>query len=174
MATVVRRLPLSRQQTALYERAGELGWAVRREPGDRTRNERLLFTRPGRSLMAVFTHDGAFAYASASGPGTGVVELDLSGTLRELASTSRAPAAPVSDPPPASATTSASSLPDRPARAVRAARPEETPPAESSTTAGISVPEPPELRKAWGPWPLVIVGLLVLCVLVFMVARIFV
>ncbi|MEV7178961.1 DUF6480 family protein [Kitasatospora sp. NPDC093679] len=151
MATVVRRLPLSRQQTALYERAGELGWAVRREPGDRTRNERLLFTRPGRSLMAVFTHDGAFAYASASGPGTGVVELDLPGTLRELASTSPAPAA----------------------QAVRAAPPEETPPAESSTTAGISVPEPPELRKAWGPWPLVVVGLLVLCVLVFMVARIF-
>jgi hypothetical protein len=33
----------------------------------------------------------------------------------------------------------------------------ETPPAESSTTEGISFPEPPELRKAWGPWPLVLI-----------------
>ncbi|PBC70442.1 hypothetical protein BX265_7865 [Streptomyces sp. TLI_235] len=168
MATVARRLPLSRQQTALYERAGELGWAVRREPGDRTRNERLLFTRPGRSLMAVFTHDGAFAYASASGPGTGVVELDLAATVRELESTGRRPADTRTPP-----TAPASSRPDRSARVVRAGRPEETPPAESSTTAGISVPEPPELRNAWGPWPLAVIGLLVLCVLVFMVARIF-
>ncbi|MCU7826815.1 DUF6480 family protein [Kitasatospora sp. DSM 101779] len=162
MATVARRLPLSRQQTALCERAGELGWAVRRETGDGTRNERLLFSRPGRSLMAVFTHDGAFAYASASGPGTGVIELDLTGTLRELQSTSPRPT------PPRSASTG----PERPPQTVRGERPEETPPAESSTTAGISVPEPPELRKAWGPWPLLIIGLLVLCVLVFMVARV--
>ncbi|WP_043174498.1 DUF6480 family protein [Streptomyces sp. NRRL B-24484] len=164
MATVARRLPLSRHQTALYERAGELGWSVRREPGDRTRNERLLFTRPGRSLMAVFTHDGAFAYARVSGPGTGVAELDLAAAVRELESTSARPA-----PPP---TAPAGSTPDRPPPVVRVVRPEETPPAESSTTAGISVPEPPELRRAWGPWPLLVIGLLVLCVLVFMVARI--
>jgi hypothetical protein len=35
--------------------------------------------------------------------------------------------------------------------------PTETPPAESSTTEGISQPERPELRKAWGPAPLVLI-----------------
>ncbi|WP_431683219.1 DUF6480 family protein [Kitasatospora sp. KL5] len=160
MSTVARRLPLSRQQTALYERAAELGWAVRREPADRTRNERMLFSRPGRSLMAVFSHDGAFAYARASGPGTGVVELDLPATMRELQA----------DTSPATASTS--NRPAGQAQITPAERPGETPPAEGSTTAGISVPEPPELRRAWGPWPLVVIGLLVLCVIVFMVARI--
>ncbi|BFV56488.1 hypothetical protein KCMC57_up15920 [Kitasatospora sp. CMC57] len=52
------------------------------------------------------------------------------------------------------------------------APPEDTPPGESSTTAGISVPEPPELSRAWGSWPLAVVGLLVLSVVLFMIARI--
>ncbi|KUN30121.1 hypothetical protein AQJ23_05210 [Streptomyces antibioticus] len=38
--------------------------------------------------------------------------------------------------------------------------PGETPPAESGTS-GISHPEPPELRRAWGPVPLVLIMLLV-------------
>ncbi|AZP22196.1 DUF6480 family protein [Streptomyces aquilus] len=38
--------------------------------------------------------------------------------------------------------------------------PGETPPGESGTS-GISHPEPPELRKAWGPVPLVLIMLLV-------------
>ncbi|MFD9124058.1 DUF6480 family protein [Kitasatospora sp. NPDC059571] len=167
MTTVARRLPLSRQQTALYERARELGWAISRERGDRTRNERLHFTRPGRSLVAVFTHDGAFAYGSTSDPEIGAVELDLAATVRELESTGPRPAHTRLPP-----TAPARSRPDRRVPLLRAERPEETPPAESSTTAGISVPEPPELRKAWGPWPLAVIGLLVLCVLAFMVARI--
>ncbi|MDX3234174.1 DUF6480 family protein [Streptomyces sp. ME03-5709C] len=44
--------------------------------------------------------------------------------------------------------------------------PTETPPAESSTTEGISQPERPELRKAWGFTPLV----LILCVVAIFVA----
>ncbi|MEV6206209.1 DUF6480 family protein [Kitasatospora sp. NPDC051914] len=163
MSTVARKLPLSMQQTALYERAAELGWAVRREPADRARNERMLFTRPGRSLMAVFSHDGAFAYARASGQGTGIVELDLPATLRELQKNTS----------PATASTSGRPAGQTPAApAAPAVPPEETPPGEGSTTEGISVPEPPELRRAWGPWPLVVIGLIVLCVIVFMVARI--
>ncbi|MDX3095523.1 DUF6480 family protein [Streptomyces sp. ME19-03-3] len=44
--------------------------------------------------------------------------------------------------------------------------PTETPPAESSTTEGISLPERPELSKAWGFTPLV----LILCVVAIFVA----
>ncbi|WP_051814285.1 DUF6480 family protein [Kitasatospora sp. MBT63] len=51
--------------------------------------------------------------------------------------------------------------------------PSETPPTEAGTAAGISVPEPPELRRAWGAWPLLVIGLMVLCVLTFLIARIF-
>lgn len=50
--------------------------------------------------------------------------------------------------------------------------PGETPAGESSTTGGISVPEPPEVRNAWGAWPLIVIGVLVLCVVLFMVGRI--
>lgn len=44
--------------------------------------------------------------------------------------------------------------------------PTETPPGESSTTEGISLPERPELRKAWGFTPLV----LILCVVAIFLA----
>ncbi|GHH80493.1 hypothetical protein GCM10018781_61120 [Kitasatospora indigofera] len=51
--------------------------------------------------------------------------------------------------------------------------PGETQEGEGSTTRDISVPEPPELRKAWsGVGPMIVVGVLVLAVVVFMVARI--
>ncbi|MFJ8043234.1 DUF6480 family protein [Kitasatospora sp. NPDC096147] len=60
---------------------------------------------------------------------------------------------------------------DEPAPA--AVPPEETPDGESSTTAGISIPEPPEVRTAWGAWPLVLVALMVQCVLGFLIGRIF-
>ena len=74
-------------------------------------------------------------------------------------------------------------MPEPPSTAARPAAPEppsvvaappptETPPGEGSTTEGISVPEPPELRRAWGPWPLVIIAVLVLAVVVFLVARV--
>ncbi|MFD7985487.1 DUF6480 family protein [Kitasatospora indigofera] len=51
--------------------------------------------------------------------------------------------------------------------------PGETLEGEGSTTHDISVPEPPELRKDWsGVGPMIVVGILVLAVVVFMVARI--
>jgi hypothetical protein len=43
--------------------------------------------------------------------------------------------------------------------------PGETPPAEGGPS-GISHPEPPELRKGWGPMPLVLILLLVALVAV--------
>ncbi|WP_354638032.1 DUF6480 family protein [Kitasatospora camelliae] len=166
MKTVARKLPLSAEQAVLSAWARERGWSVRWEHATRTRSEFLHLARGGRSLVAVFSHDGAFEYAKAPGDGAGGVELNLPALARELAR----PAVPA-DEVGRRASDAARTDGDRPASAT-GATPEETPPAEGSTTAGISVPEPPELRRAWGAWPLVIVGLLVLCVVVFMVARI--
>jgi hypothetical protein len=37
--------------------------------------------------------------------------------------------------------------------------PTETPPVEGSATSAIAYPEPPELRRAWGPVPVVLITL---------------
>ncbi|MEU4096335.1 DUF6480 family protein [Streptomyces sp. NPDC026673] len=50
--------------------------------------------------------------------------------------------------------------------------PTETPPGESSTTMGISLPERPELRKAWGFTPLVLIFCVVAIFLAGVIAMI--
>ncbi|MFD8804211.1 DUF6480 family protein [Streptomyces sp. NPDC059597] len=47
--------------------------------------------------------------------------------------------------------------------------PGETPPAEGGIS-GISHPEPPELRKGWGPMPLVVIMVVVLLVAIGLIA----
>jgi Family of unknown function (DUF6480) len=47
--------------------------------------------------------------------------------------------------------------------------PGETPPAEGGIS-GISHPEPPEVRKAWGPTPLVLIMLLVALIVIGLIA----
>lgn len=47
----------------------------------------------------------------------------------------------------------------------------DTPPAEGGTS-GISHPEPPEVRRAWGIWPGILVILLALAVSVMLIAMI--
>lgn len=47
--------------------------------------------------------------------------------------------------------------------------PGETPPAEGGTH-GISHPEPPELRKGWGPMPLVLIMAIVVLVAIGLIA----
>ncbi|MFD9085625.1 DUF6480 family protein [Streptomyces prasinus] len=49
--------------------------------------------------------------------------------------------------------------------------PGETPPAEGGTY-GISHPEPPELRKGWGPMPLVLIMAVVALVVVGLIAMV--
>ncbi|MGW7386961.1 DUF6480 family protein [Streptomyces sp. NPDC054794] len=49
--------------------------------------------------------------------------------------------------------------------------PGETPPAETGIS-GISHPEPPELRKGWGPMPLVLITLVVLLIAIGLVAMV--
>ncbi|MEU9158078.1 DUF6480 family protein [Streptomyces sp. NPDC048417] len=49
--------------------------------------------------------------------------------------------------------------------------PGDTPPAEGSTS-GISHPEPPELRKGWGPMPLVLIMAVVLLVVIGLIAMV--
>ncbi|WUD77516.1 DUF6480 family protein [Streptomyces sp. NBC_00510] len=56
--------------------------------------------------------------------------------------------------------------------AERKVPPTETPPAESSTTHGISLPERPELRKAWGFTPLVLIFCVVAIFLAGVIAMI--
>ncbi|MFI5534010.1 DUF6480 family protein [Kitasatospora sp. NPDC051853] len=136
----------STEQILIGGRGAAAGWTVTWQADDALNGGAGLMrlARAGRTLSVLFSHDGAFRHARESGPGTGELELRRDQVLRQLEKPD----------------------PDAP-------QPTETPAAESSTTAGISVPEPPELRSAWGAWPLVLVILLVLCVVVFMVARIF-
>jgi hypothetical protein len=47
--------------------------------------------------------------------------------------------------------------------------PGETPPAEGGTS-GIAHPEPPELRKGWGPMPLILIWLVVALVAIGLIA----
>ncbi|WP_327064322.1 DUF6480 family protein [Kitasatospora sp. NBC_01250] len=152
----------STDQTLVRSRAAARGWHMVWEPEGRNGGAggRLRLTRPGRTLVALFSHDGEFAYGRALGAGSGRLELLLAEVLDAL-----------EEDGTAAGTDSGQAAGGRGRRAGPA--PTETPPAEGSTTAGISVPEPVELRQAWGPWPLVVIGLLVLCVVVFLVARIF-
>ncbi|WP_033825604.1 hypothetical protein [Kitasatospora sp. MBT63] len=77
-------LPLSEDQADLYAWAGRTGWQVDRAGGGSGAAERLLLSRPQWSVEAVFSHDGAFRFARASGPGAPPAELDLPATLDVL------------------------------------------------------------------------------------------
>ncbi|MER8186138.1 DUF6480 family protein [Kitasatospora sp. NPDC094015] len=154
--------PPSEDQADLYAWAWRSGWAVD-QLADRTGAiERMLMTRPHRSVEAVFSHDGAFCFARVAGPDGPGPELDLAATLDVLEGEGESVAVP-----------DHVAAPDHATVPHRGVAPTETPPGEASTTAGISVPEPDELRNAWGVWPLLVIGLLVVCVLAFLVARIF-
>ncbi|MEU1424375.1 DUF6480 family protein [Kitasatospora sp. NPDC005751] len=119
-------------------------------------------------MESFFSTDGEFRAARIHGPTGPDEELDFPSTLDFLqrhgtdagqGGTAAAEAAAVL------ARSAARRSPAGPA-------PQETPPAEESTTAGISTPEPPEVRQAWGTWPIVVVAVLVVCVVLFFVARI--
>ncbi|MFE9426346.1 DUF6480 family protein [Kitasatospora sp. NPDC006697] len=153
----------SLDQALVHTQAAALGWTVDWEPAGPPRSAagRFRMVRGDWELTAVFSHDGSLAYGRSRAADRSEAEFGLIGVLDALeqhtpstvhrAPPTRAAPAPVRRGPPAG----------------------ETPEGEGSTTAGISVPEPPELRTAWGAWPMLLIALLVLSVLVFMVARIF-
>ncbi|MFJ8046062.1 DUF6480 family protein [Kitasatospora sp. NPDC096147] len=142
----VRPVHWSAEQILIGGRGAAAGWRVdwqAESAGDGGAGVMWL-SRAGRRVSVLFSHDGAFRYAREGAAGTDEVELDREELLRVI---------------------------NEPGRT--GVLPEETPAGESSTTAGISVPEPPEVRTAWGAWPLVLVGVMVLCVLGFLIGRIF-
>ncbi|WP_405015066.1 DUF6480 family protein [Kitasatospora sp. NBC_01539] len=153
----------------MSDHAAARGWTVVREANDGASGERLRLTRRTWSLVAVFSHDGAFSHARTTAPATADTELDLPATL-DVIDRYGSPHQPHSAAPPGP---DPRGLPATAPPVAGHALPEETPAAESSTTAGISVPEPPELSRAWGAWPLIVIAVLVVCVIVFMIARIF-
>jgi hypothetical protein len=165
-------LHLSRDQADVWARAEASGWEVACEGPPTDPTALLRLARPDRSIVAAFSHDGALLHSSASWLGRAGTEFDLPTTLvlmEEFGAAGEAGGAEPygSDPPPPRAAASTAGL------HMEGAQPEETPPGEASTTAGISVPEPAELRSAWGPWPLVVIAVLVVCVLVFLIGRVF-
>ncbi|MFJ1709322.1 hypothetical protein [Kitasatospora sp. NPDC088346] len=94
MREYVFELPLSEDQADLYAWAERTGWLVDRIPHGPGAAERLVLTRPGSSVEVLFSHDGAFRFARAAGPGSPGVELDLPATLDVLERSGAQGAAP--------------------------------------------------------------------------------
>ncbi|GAA4983313.1 DUF6480 family protein [Kitasatospora paranensis] len=170
MAAAGSDIPLSEDQADLYAWAGALGWSV--DGGTPVARDLLRIRRSGRLVEAHFWHDGGFRFARAHGPDGPDLELDLPSTLdflehhgTDLGDGPAPSGAAVSKPvPPSEAGTAAHAPP-------AGVPPQETRPGEGSTTAGISVPEPTEVRRAWGPWPIAVLAVLVACVVLFFIAR---
>ncbi|MFD5088590.1 DUF6480 family protein [Kitasatospora sp. NPDC058201] len=163
------RTPGSLERPDLHARAAALGWSV--EDADPRPRRTLRFARSGLAVESFFSDDGRFLFTRVHGPAGPGEELDLLSTLDFLERHGTGADGGRVRGGAASATAAARSGDDT-ARPAAGPTPQETPPAESSTTAGISTPESPELRRAWGPWPIMVVAVFVVCVVLFFVARI--